>query len=75
MLIETKQRILKNLILLLIFTSVIFLFAGCEEALLRNDTCIVHTVVIDKGILPTCTQSGLTEGKHCGVCGEILARQ
>ncbi|MCD7827497.1 MAG: DUF6273 domain-containing protein, partial [Clostridiales bacterium] len=28
-----------------------------------------HTVVIDKAVEATCTQSGLTEGSHCSVCG------
>ena len=35
----------------------------------------VHTVVIDKAVPPTSTENGLTDGKHCSVCGEILAPQ
>ncbi len=31
-----------------------------------------HTEVVDKGIAPTCTKSGLTEGKHCFVCGRVI---
>ena len=34
-----------------------------------------HTVVTDKALASTCTETGLTEGKHCSVCGEILVKQ
>ncbi len=34
-----------------------------------------HTVAVDKAVNPTCTEDGLTEGKHCSECGEILEEQ
>ncbi len=34
-----------------------------------------HTVVDDKGTDATCTESGLTAGKHCAVCEKVLIAQ
>ena len=34
-----------------------------------------HTDVIDNAVEPTCTTSGLTQGKHCSTCGKILQEQ
>lgn len=34
-----------------------------------------HTVVVDKAVEPTCTETGLTEGSHCSVCGTVLVAQ
>ena len=34
-----------------------------------------HTEVIDEAKAATCTETGLTEGKHCSVCGKVLKAQ
>lgn len=34
-----------------------------------------HTVVTDKAKPATTTETGLTEGKHCSVCGKVLVAQ
>ena len=34
-----------------------------------------HEEVVDAAVAATCTESGLTEGKHCSVCGEVLIAQ
>ena len=34
-----------------------------------------HDVVVDAAVAPTCTETGLTEGKHCARCGVVLVAQ
>lgn len=38
-------------------------------------TAIPHTEVVEKAVEPTCTKTGLTEGKHCSVCNTVLVKQ
>ncbi|MBR2100109.1 MAG: hypothetical protein IJ927_02115, partial [Eubacterium sp.] len=36
---------------------------------------IAHTAVTDEAVASTCTQTGLTEGSHCSVCGKVLVER
>ncbi len=42
-----------------------------------NEEVVVwcNEMVCDEAVEPTCTESGLTEGKHCSVCGEVIIAQ
>ncbi len=48
---------------------------NCNEVKTETTPAKGHTIVTDKGVTPTCTQSGLTEGKHCSVCNQVLVEQ
>ena len=48
----------------------------CGESYVDTYTeALGHTSVTDEAKAPTCTKTGLTEGSHCSVCGEILIAQ
>lgn len=40
-----------------------------------TDLCTDHVEEVVAGTAPTCTDAGLTEGKKCSRCGEILTEQ
>ena len=50
----------------------------CNIELSREEKEIAklpHTEATDIAKAPTCTETGLTEGKHCSVCNEVLIAQ
>ena len=61
--------------------------AGCETEGVKTFACPCgdsytevipatgHKEVTDKAVAPTCTATGLTEGKHCETCGTVFAAQ
>lgn len=62
--------------------------SGCVDAGVQSRECeecgyvetaeiaaVGHTTVRDPFVKATCTTDGLSEGSHCGTCGEILQAQ
>ena len=62
--------------------------ADCDEQGVQARTCskcgfideqsisaLGHTAVADLAQAATCTQTGLTEGKHCSVCNTVLVER
>ena len=60
----------------------------CQEAGYLKGTCVdcgavvdevleklAHTEVVDAAVPATCTEDGLTEGKHCSACNEVIVAQ
>lgn len=48
---------------------------GIRAAICYKECVNGHTEVIDEAVAATCTATGLTEGKHCSVCGTVITAQ
>ena len=65
-------------------TAATCLGEGSKKRVCKNDATHVevgvipangHTEVIDAAVAATCTETGLTEGKHCSVCDAVIVKQ
>ena len=66
------------LICILLLASALVLTACKKDNPMEDKTqqpSHVHTEVIAPAVVPTCTEAGLTEGKSCSACNEVILAQ
>ena len=47
----------------------------CGDSYTKEIDALGHTEVIDEAVEATCSSTGLTEGSHCDICGEVIIEQ
>ena len=50
-------------------------YAGCGAKKYETTAALGHDMVTDAAVAPTCTQTGLTEGRHCSRCSYKVAQE
>ena len=55
--------------------TLVYSCSGCSETKTEDIAKLAHTEAIDSMVPATCTSTGLTEGKHCSICNEVLVAQ
>ena len=53
----------------------VFTCSKCGDKYTKEIAALGHKSVVDKAVSATCTKTGLSEGKHCSVCNEVLVAQ
>ena len=48
---------------------------ACGQKESKTVAAVGHSEVVDAAVSPTCTEEGLTEGRHCGNCGIVTVKQ
>ena len=62
---------MKKVILLISLILMMLLIASCNNKEDEHQ----HILETTKGVTPTCTESGLTDGIKCSICNEIIKQQ
>lgn len=69
-----KGRVVLLLLCLATLLAGVFCFAACGGKPTGKTDC-EHEIVVDEAVAATCETDGLTEGSHCGKCGETIVAQ
>lgn len=72
---KTKLRIAMFVLFVLPGTLMLFATTACKEQSSEPQEHEHTIIAIGVEKRPTCTESGMTEGAKCSVCGEIISQQ